>query len=344
VTAERDALSRPTPTIHDVAREAQASIATVSRALNGGTVSAVARARIEAAVARLGYRRNDVARGLVTGRSGLVGVVLPDLVGPLYAQMARGIEDVLEARGMHAMVVTDRLEAPAERRAIDLLLARQVDGLVLIGSRLAPPDLADARRRVPVVHVQRDTPDTDEAQVRLDDAAGVDAAVVHLVGLGHRRIAHLAGPRRDGHERRAAFLEAIAAAGLEPGPIVEGDFTEEGGAAAADAVLGGGITAVFCGNDRMAVGLMHAAHHRGLEVPGDLSVVGFDDLAWTRYLWPPLTTVRQPGREMGRAAARLVLDGPDGDALTTLRVRPELVVRASTAPAREPSARPSARR
>jgi LacI family transcriptional regulator len=345
VTAERDALSRPRPTIHDVAREAEASIATVSRALNGGTVSAVARARIEAAVARLGYRRNDVARGLVTGRSGLVGVVLPDLVGPLYAQMARGIEDVLEARGMHAMVVTDHLEAPAERRAIDLLLARQVDGLVLIGSRLAPPDLADARRRVPVVHVQRDTPDTDEAQVRLDDAAGVAAAVDHLIALGHRRIAHLAGPRRDGLERRAAFLRAIATAGLEPGPIVDGDFTEEGGAAAADAVLGGaGVTAVFCGNDRMAVGLMHAAHHRGLAVPGDLSIVGFDDLAWTRYLWPPLTTVRQPGREMGRAAARLVLDGPDGDAPTTLRVRPELVVRASTAPARETSARPSARR
>jgi LacI family transcriptional regulator len=338
-------LSRPRPTIHDVAREAQASIATVSRALNGGTVSAVARARIEEAVVRLGYRRNDVARGLVTGRSGLVGVVLPDLVGPLYAQMARGIEDVLEVRGMHAMVVTDHLEAPAERRAIDLLLARQVDGLVLIGSRLAPPDLDDARRRVPVVHVQRDSPDTDEAQVRLDDAAGVAAAVDHLVAQGHRRIAHLAGPRRDGLERRAAFLAAIAAAGMEPGPIVEGDFTEEGGAAAADAVLSDAdVTAVFCGNDRMAVGLMHAAHHRELAVPGALSVVGFDDLAWTRYLWPPLTTVRQPGREMGRAAARLVLDGPDGDAPTTLRVRPELVVRASTAPARETAARPSTRR
>lgn len=336
---------RPTPTIHDVAREAQASIATVSRALNGGIVSAAARSRIEAAVERLGYRRNDVARGLVTGRSGLVGVVLPDLVGPLYAQMARGIEDVLEERGMHAMVVTDHLDAVAERRAIDLLLGRQVDALVLIGSRLGEPDLADARRRVPLVHVQRDTTDTDEAQVRLDDAAGVAAAVGHLIALGHRRIAHLAGTRRDGRERLAAFRAALGAAGLEPGPIVEGDFTEQGGEAAAEAVLADpDVTAVFCANDRMAVGLLHAAHHRGLHVPGDVSVVGFDDLTWTRYLWPPLTTVRQPGREMGRAAARLVLDGPVGDAPTTLRVRPELVVRASTAPPREHAARPATRR
>ncbi|MFO8150540.1 MAG: LacI family DNA-binding transcriptional regulator [Trueperaceae bacterium] len=330
-------MTRPRPTIHDVAREAGASIATVSRALNGGVVSAAARERIEAAIGRLGYRRNDVARGLVTGRSGLVGVVLPDLIGPLYAHMARGIEDVLDEHGMHAMLVTDHLEPDAERRAIELLRARQVDGLVLIGSRLQPADLRAAAGSVPIAHVQRDSPDDEAPQVRLDDAAGVRAAIGHLAAAGHRRIAHLAGTRRDGVERREAFVAAMAEAGLEPGPIVDGGFTEEGGEAAAAVVLDDpDVTAVFCASDRMAVGLLHAAQRRGITVPDDLSVVGFDDLTWARYLCPPLTTVRQPGREMGRAAARLVLDGPFDAAVPVLRIAPTLVVRASTAAPRPP--------
>lgn len=339
-------MPRPRPTIHDVAREAGASIATVSRALNGGVVSAAALARIEAAVARLGYRRNDVARGLVTGRSGLVGVVLPDLIGPLYAQMARGIEDVLDEHGMHAMLVTDHLEPDAERKAIELLRARQVDGLVLIGSRLQPTELRAAAGTVPIVHVQRDGPDDDAPQVRLDDAAGVRAAVDHLVGAGHRTIAHLAGTRRDGRERRAAFVAAMEAAGLRPGPIVDGGFTEEGGEAAAETLLADpSISAVFCASDRMAVGLLHAAHRRGIVVPDELSVVGFDDLTWARYLCPPLTTVRQPGRDMGRAAARQVLSGAKSGACPLLRVTPTLVVRASTAAprSRDPATPPPSR-
>jgi LacI family transcriptional regulator len=330
------------PTIHDVAREAGASIATVSRALNGGVVSPAARARIEQAVERLGYRRNDVARGLVTGRSGLVGVIVPDLIGPLYAQMARGIEDVLEARGMHAMVVTDHRAPDAERGAVEMLRARQVDGLVLIGSSLPEAALRTAAGGVPVALVQREGAQTSLPEVRLDDAAGVRAVVAHLITLGHRRIGHLAGTRRDGVERREAFVSALRAAGLEPGPVVEGDFTEDGGASAAPRLLDDrSVTAVFCGNDRMAVGLLQVAALRGIAVPHDLSVVGFDDLTWSRFLTPSLTTVRQPGRELGRAAARLVL-APRGEAPTTPVLRtPELIVRSSTAP---PSATGDARR
>ena len=322
-----------TPTIHDVAREAGASIATVSRALNGGVVSPAARARIERAVAQLGYRRNDVARGLVTGRSGLVGVIVPDLIGPLYAQMARGIEDELEARGMHAMVVTDHREPDAERRAVEMLRARQVDGLVLIGSSLPEGELRAAAGDVPLALVQREGPETTIPEVRLDDAAGVQAVVGHLIALGHRRIAHLSGTRRDGVERRDAFIAAVRAAGLEPGPVIESDFSEDGGAAATPALLADPeVTAVFCGNDRMAVGLLHAAANRGVTVPHDLSVVGFDDLTWARYLTPSLTTVRQPGRELGRDAARLVLAPPDGGAAKPRLRTPELIVRSSTAP------------
>ena len=322
------------PTIHDVAREAGASIATVSRALNGGVVSLAARTRIEQAVARLGYRRNDVARGLVTGRSGLVGVIVPDLIGPLYAQMARGIEDELEARGMHAMVVTDHREPEAERRAVEVLRARQVDGLVLIGSSLPEEALRAAAGGVPVALVQREGPETTLPEVRLDDAAGVRAVVAHLIALGHRRIGHLAGTRRDGVARRDAFVAALRAAGLEPGPIIESDFTEDGGAAAAPALLADtDMTAVFCGNDRMALGLLHVAAHQGVRVPDDLSVVGFDDLTWARYLTPALTTVRQPGRELGRAAAKLVF-APATDVVARHFRTPEMIVRSSTAPAR----------
>lgn len=324
-----------TPTIHDVARAAGASIATVSRALNGGAVSPAARARIERAVAQLGYRRNDVARGLVTGRSGLVGVILPDLIGPLYAQMARGIEDELDARGMHAMVVTDHREPDAERRAVEVLRARQVDGLVLIGSSLPEEELRAAAGGVPVALIQREGPETTLPEVRLDDAAGVRAAVDHLLALGHRRIGHLAGTRRDGVERRDAFVATLRAAGLEPGPVVDSDFTEDGGVAAAPQLLADRrVTAVFCGNDRMAIGLLHAAANQRLAVPDDLSVVGFDDLTWARYLTPALTTLRQPGRELGRAAARLVLAPPSGAGARPVLRTPELVVRCSTAPPR----------
>ena len=262
---------------------------------------------------------------------------MPDLIGPLYAQMARGIEDELEAHGMHAMVVTDHREPDAERRAVEVLRARQVDGLVLIGSSLPEDALRAAAGGVPVALVQREGPETSLPEVRLDDDAGVRAVLAHLTSLGHRRIGHLAGTRRDGVARRDAFDATLRAAGLEPGPVIESDFSEEGGAAAAPALLAEpGLTAVFCANDRMALGLLHVAALRGVRVPDDLSVVGFDDLTWARFLTPALTTVRQPGRELGRAAAKLVL-ATATDAAARHPWTPELIVRSSTGPARAAS-------
>ncbi len=326
------------PTMRDVARRSGTSVAAVSRVLNGGVVSDAYRDRIEAAIRDLGYRRNDMARGLVTGRSGLIGVALPDLVGPLYAQMARGVEDVLETRGMHAMVVSDQRDPNAERDAIELLRGRQVDALILIGTRLGDAELRDAAGDVPVVLVQADRPDGERPQVRLDDAAGMRAAFAHLHALGHRRIAHLSGARRDGAERRAAFEACAAEAGLEVAPVVPGDSTEAGGERAAEEVARHLATAVACANDRSAVGLIHGLRARGLRVPDDVSVVGYDDLDWTRYLSPPLTTVRQPGRWMGREAARLALADPDASERSHVRVAPELIVRGSTrAPASAPA-------
>jgi LacI family transcriptional regulator len=322
-------------TILDVANAAGVSTATVSRVLNRGNVSDTARQAVEQAVKRLNYRRNDLARGLVTGRTGVVGVLIPDVIGPLYAQMARGIEDVLEPLGMHYMMVTDNRSLQQERSALELLLARQVDALILIGSQSEPTSLEALLQGGPTtILIQREWPgDNDEfTTVHLDNPSGVRAAVDHLVDLGHTEIAHIAGVRRDGDERRHSFQGALQARGLEPGPVIASDSREEGGLRAGRELLAGPeVSAVVCTNDRVAVGLYQAARSAGVRIPEHLSVVGFDDLPWSAYLDPPLTTVRQPARAMGRAAANRVLAALAGDdVVQRIAITAKLVHRNST--------------
>ena len=327
-------MSKRNLTILDVARTADVSTATVSRALNGGKVSGRALRRVEAAVRALGYQRNTLARGLVTGKTGGVGVSVPDVLGPLYAQMARGIEDVLTPLGMQYTLVTSSRDRAREVAATRFLLEHQVDGLILIGSELDADDLGALVGDRPAVLVQREGDVAAYPTLSLDNAQGVQAALTHLFGQGHRRIAHIAGVRRDGEARRAAYESVLRAAGLEP-LTLPSDSTEAGGVAAGEALAAyGDVTAVLCSNDRVALGLYHALRGRGVQVPDEVSVVGFDDLPWGEYLAPPLTTVRQPGRTMGRLAARLLL----GDApARALPFQPELVVRASVGPPGAPA-------
>ena len=327
-------------TILDVANAAGVSTATVSRALNGGKVSPEARSAVERAVVQLNYRRNDLARGLVTGKTGVIGVLIPDVIGPLYAQMARGIEDVLEPLGMHYMMVTDNRSLEQEVAALELLLARQVDALILIGSQLEPTRLRALLRGGPAtVLMQRelDADLDDFTTVALDNRLGVAAAIEHLVAQGHRRIAHISGVRRDGIERRDSFSELIREHGLEPAALIESDSREEGGREAAHRLLEtSDASAVVCTNDRVAVGTYQALRQRGRSIPADLAVVGFDDLPWSAYLDPPLSTVRQPARVMGREAADRVVAALAGDvAVHRIVVAPRLIERESSrAPAR----------
>jgi LacI family transcriptional regulator len=325
-------MSKRSPTVIDVAKAAGVSIATVSRALNGGKVSLRAKAKVDEAIRTLGYRRNSLARSLVTGRSGVVGVLIPDVMGPLYAQIARGIEDVLGSMGMHFIVITDNRSVRQERKAIEILLGRRVDGLVLIGSRLSAAELSRLAGEVPVVHVQRESEDEGDAPiVVLDNHGGTCAALNHLYDCGHRAIAHVTGVRRDGQERKESYLAFMQGRGLTP-ILVPGDSTEAGGEAAAQALLASSVSAVYCTNDRTAAGLYRALKARSVRVPQELSIVGFDDLPWVQYLDPPLTTVRQDGREMGRVAARRALAAIAGDQRPdTLKVGAALVVRASVA-------------
>lgn len=330
------------PTIDDVARAASVSTATVSRVLNGGRVAPPTRDRVAAAVARLGYRRNPHARGLATGTSGTVGVVVPDVAGPLYAQMARGVEDVTEPLGMQFFMLTDNRSAVRSDAAIHTLLERRVDALVLIGTLLGGEALhALVGDDLAVVLVEREADDAAPyPTIALDNEGGARAATRHLIERGHRHIAHVTGPRRAGAERLAGYRAALADAGLPEGPLLPSDFSEAAGLAAADALLRlPDVSAVFCANDRVALGLMHGLACAGARPGVDVSIVGFDDLPFGAFLTPPLTTVRQDARALGRLAAEravALLRGADvtHDAL----VPTELVIRASVA--RGPAAAP----
>lgn len=298
------------PTIIDVAKKARVSIATVSRVLNGVHVREESRARVQKALQRLGYRHNKIAHGLVTGKSGVIGVIVPGIVGHLYGQMARGIEEVVMAQGLHMVIVTNTRNAEEEKQNLKLLLERQVDGVIIIGSYLHDEDLLALKLNVPIVFIQRELPPLERrhSSITIDNRSGMEVALQYLLGAGHRCIAHITGLRRDGLERQQLFRDIIKSKSLCDDLIFKGDFTEEKGLGLADEVLQHkNITAIICSNDRSALGLYRALHSKGVRIPEDISVIGFDDEPWTTYLEPPLTTLRQPAKEVGQLAAKQVL-------------------------------------
>jgi LacI family transcriptional regulator len=298
------------PTIIDVAKRARVSIATVSRVLNRVHVREDSRVRVEKAVARLGYRHNKIAQGLVTGKSGVIGVIVPGVVGHLYGLVARGIEEVLLAQGLHMVIVTNTRNAEEEKQNLRLLLERQVDAVIIIGSYLQDTDLQQLGLNVPIVFIQREltSEQSPHSSVTIDNRSGMAAAIKHLIASGHRNIAHISGLRRDGLERCQLFKELLRDASLCDTHIFEGNFTEERGLElAGDILQHNNVTAIVCSNDRMALGLYRALHSKGIRIPKDISVIGFDDEPWTEYLEPPLTTLHQPARETGQLAAKQVL-------------------------------------
>lgn len=301
---------KSSPTIIDVAKKARVSIATVSRVLNGVHVREDSRVRVEKAVQRLGYRHNKMAQALVTGKSGVIGIIVPGIVGHLYGQMARGVEEVLLAQGLHMVIVTNTRNADEEKENLQLLLERQVDAVIIIGSYLRDDELRELGVPIPLVFIQRENDDkqSPHSSVTIDNRSGMEVAVAYLLKLGHRHIAHISGIRRDGLERCQLFKQLLGKAGLRQHHIFEGNFTEARGLElAADILKHKDISAVICSNDRMALGLYRALHSKGINIPKEMSVIGFDDEPWTAYLEPPLTTLRQPAREVGQLAAKQVL-------------------------------------
>jgi LacI family transcriptional regulator len=308
------------PTLRDVAREAGVHPATASRALNPSTRSLVngdTAKRVVRVAESLGYRPNPIARSLKTSRSTTVGLVIPDLTNPLFPPIVRGIEDVLGPAGYNAWLVNTDNDPEREESLIESLRSRQVEGLIVATARLHHPLLERLQSEgVRMVLINRRTADGRIASVTPDDAAGVAAAVGHLVDLGHRRIVHLAGPQNTstGVDRKRAFLHALQDQKLddEAGLVVEcATWSEDEGARAFRGLLDAGVdfTAVVAGNDLIALGCYDVFAERGIDCPRDVSVVGFNDMPFIDKLRPPLTSVRVPHYEVGAEAARMLLDG-----------------------------------
>jgi len=334
-------------TIKEVSCRANVSPATVSRVLTGNTsVADPTRARILSAMQELGYTPNMFARGLVTNRSHSIGVVVNDLSSPYYGSLLGGIESAIEEAGMHLIVSSGHARRDSERQAVELLQRRHSDALILhLEEALDDEIVCWAKLGTPLVLVGRYVAELEHASVHLDNELGGYMATKHLIKHGHTRVAHITGPLKlyDSRARLAGYRRALAEAGIpfDEQLVVEGDFQEEGGQLAVGRLLlrEKGITAIFAANDQTAAGVLRALREGDVRVPDDISLIGYDDIIFARYLQPELTTVRQPLEEMGRAAAKLVLaalfgnSGNDSLKEVPRRFEPTLIQRASVADA-----------
>ena len=322
--------------VRDVAALAGVSRQTVSRVLNEHPEVAVdTRERVLAAMDQLGYRMNNAARALGTRRSRTLGVLASDALQYGPSRSIAALEAVARGAGYWVTAAfADAGDADAVVAAVDHLVVQGVEGIVVVAPHARTLEALDALRiGVPVVTLH--AADRGARGLSVDQAAGARLAVGALADAGHTRIAHLSGPADwlEAESRAEGFAAELASRGLAPGPVIEGDWTAGSGYAAVDAVRASGVTAVFAANDQMALGLLGGLHEAGLSVPGDISVVGFDDVPDAAYYWPRLTTVRQDFDELARRAVAVALSG-DGEAPASdlAPVAPVLVQRASVAP------------
>jgi LacI family transcriptional regulator len=325
-------------TIRDVARTASVSVATVSRVLNeSGPVHDETRRRIRDVVERLDYSPHGAARSLITRKTSTLGVVLPDLYGEFFSELIRGIDSCARESGYHVLVSgshSDRSEIEAVLRAT----RGRVDGLIVMSPDLDSRTLkASPHDGLPIVLLNGNGSRFDS--IHVDNYGGALAVVRHLIGLGHRRIAHLSGPagNRDAAERLRGYRDAMRTVSrhLARDLVIEGDFREGAGYRAGGLLLGRKAlpTAVFAGNDAMAIGLLAAFQEAGLRVPDDVAVAGFDDIPIARFMTPALSTVRVPIAELGAKATHRLLQhlaAPNGHAVRHETLPTTLVVRDSS--------------
>jgi LacI family repressor for deo operon, udp, cdd, tsx, nupC, and nupG len=334
------------PNIYEVAKRARVSTATVSRVLSQPNVVAPAtRRRVMQAVERLGYEPNSTAKNLRTLRTGKLLVTVPDLSNPFFSLILQGIEDAALREGYAVLVGDTQHDAKREERYALMLKRKEADGLIFLGHRMpeeaASYIRAQSPRCAPVVNGCEFSPSLGVPSVHIDNAKAAYQAMDHLYGLGHRRIGIVTGPlvsplsrdRLSGATARAKKQKAE-----REFIVMHGDFSIESGAAAAERLLGRRErpTAIFCFNDEMAMGVVEVAKTLGIHVPQQLSVVGFDDIRFSRHMDPPLTTIAQPMRQIGEGTVRLLLSilagGHDAETPESVTLPHKLVVRASTGP------------
>jgi DNA-binding LacI/PurR family transcriptional regulator len=340
----------------DIAREAGVSQSTVSRVLNATAssipISDQTQERVRATARRLGYRPNPLARGLRGASTMLLGVIVRDIVDPFFSGAIEAVTRAAAAHGYN--VVLGHAHGRADEAILlrSVLETRHVDAILVLGDMGDQPLIIEDLRgsHVPAVALWQGSASRGLPSVSVDNAMGISQALDHLLALGHRRIAFVSGrPLGDIEERRHAFESRMNAEGLtlSPGSFQEVPNEPAGGEEALAALLEQPVrpTAIVCSTDQLAIGVLYGAAVRGIAVPGDLSVVGFDDLPISAFLVPPLTTIRMPVHEMAARAVRMAFDGPPSAGSPMVEVlRPELVVRQSTAAVLESSDRPAATR
>ena len=264
-------------------------------------------------IARMGFRPNLHARSLKMGRSMTIGMLAQDIESPFFTRVIRGIEEGLQGSGYAPIIVSGHWNQKEELDRVGLLMARRIDGLVILNGELSDEQVQEIARRQPVVATGRRFEGRNLKTLRLDNEQGGYLAASHLLSLGHRRIAHISGPEdhEDAVDRYAGFVRAHQEYGVEVDPeiVFQGDFLEYGGVLAMTRLLDSGknFTAVFAANDQSAMGARLALYRRGIRVPEDVSLLGFDDIPVAAYLTPPLTTVRQPFYEIGLYLAATML-------------------------------------
>lgn len=331
-------------TISDVASHAQVSVTAVSKVIRNATgVSPAMRDRVKTAIEELGYRPQAVARGM-RGRTFTIGLMLPHIRNPFFADILDGLTDYLNSTDYQAFMIQGGATRKVERRAVDALMDRQVDGIIMVAPLASKARLEEVAKEKPTVVLARHEGSGFYDSVFDDDEAGAELVVKHLIELGHRRIAHITH-QDDSQARPADLLHNIRAATYERVmrehgladeiAIATSFYNEQGGYDGARQLLGRSPspTAIFAGADQAALGTLAAVHEMGLSVPADVSVAGYDNIHLAALSNITLTSVDQDGAVMGRAAGKLLLERIEGR-MTAVRfsVTPSLVVRGSTAP------------
>lgn len=323
-------------TVHEVARVAGVSAATVSRLLNGtAKVSDEKRQAIESVIERLNYKPNVLAQNLKTGSSRTIGILTQSLVSGYFADAMAGVDEVLQGTGYAPLFVSGHWHADEEAERVELLIARRVDGVVILSGRLKDEQILALSQRVPIVAFGRELSAPQAYGFRLDNYRGACEAVEHLIAHGHRDIAFISGPadHRDALARLEGYDDTLEKHGIKGQRklVVQGDFSESGGLQAVERLLESGqrFTAIFAANDLTAYGARLALYRRGIGVPDDVSVVGFDDLHSSMYTTPPLTTVRQPLFDVGQRLGRAILQMIGGEPPELDAPEPTLMVRES---------------
>jgi LacI family transcriptional regulator len=324
-------------TLDMVAKESGVSPSTVSRILNGtATVSEDKKKAVDDAIAKLGFIPNPVARGLAGGRTLSIGVVTQALDSPFYGAALRGIEDELDPAGYSPLFVSAHWNITSETRCIDMLRSRRVDGLIVLNGRMSDASLKATAKHLPVVVTGRNIKSPEIFALNFDNFAGGFKATQHLIQLGHRKIAFIAGDMEhpDANERFKGYKSALEAANIpfDPDLVVPGEYHEVSGMLATDRLLSSNrqFTAIFASNDQMAFGAALSLHRHSLRIPDDVSLMGFDDLANSLYCIPPLSTIQQPAYELGRLAASAMLQLLSGQKPTAVMPAPVLISRDST--------------